>query len=237
MTEYSDKYIELIARYHANSLSESEREEVKVLLVENSEFAELNHLWVMGQRGIHAYGNQQLKSELVNGYTTPASGILLSWPLWGGLAVAAVIALLFLFSGSKDSSELFQEYYTTPTFGMRGGESEDRLSAQALYHDDRFEEAIVAYESIITNSDTSLTAREMIQLAISYAETQQLPKAISTLELISVSNPYIQQARWYSGLFYLEMDQVEKAKSIFSIVATESKDYGEAARNILDELL
>lgn len=236
MTEYSDEHIELIERDEANSLSDKEKTKLADLLSRDTNFRELYKNWHVAREAIDLEGEAELRKKLKQGYAPDNHIVKKLWPVWAGIAVAAVISLLVLFSGHQNSDDIFQQYYSIPTFGLRGNASPNSLEAQELFHNHQFSEVISAYESLVTDSTFSISAKESIQLAVAYAESNQLETGIRLLKQFPPSNMYIHQARWYLGLFLLQSGEKEEAKRIFIKVALESKDYGASAREILELL-
>lgn len=236
MTEYSDEHIELIERYEANSLSDIEKARVADLLSRDANFAELYKNWHVAQEAIEFEGEEELKKKLKQGYVPGNQSIKRLWPVWAGISVAAVISLLLLFSRQQNSDDIFQKYYSVPTYGLRGDASPNSREAQELFRNHQFEEVISTYESFIADSTLSISGKERIQLAIAYAESDQLEAGIGLLKQHPMSNMYIHQARWYLGLFLLQSGDKEEAKRILIKVASESKDYGASAREILELL-
>lgn len=236
MTEYSDEYIELIERYEANSLSDMEKTRVADLLSRDANFAELYKNWLMAREAIEFEGETELKRKLKQGYVPGNHRVKRLWPVWAGISLAAVISLLILFSWQQNADDIFQQYYSVPTYGLRGDASPNSLEAQELFHNHQFKEVISAYESFIADSTFSISGKESIQLAIAYAESNQLDAGIILMKQFSSSNMYIHQARWYLGLFLLQSGEMEEAKKILIKVASESKDYGASAREIVELL-
>jgi tetratricopeptide (TPR) repeat protein len=164
------------------------------------------------------------------------------------IAAASVVVLFTLgmllgnlLNQPLTADQLFEKYYEVPevTAPPRSDVEIDLLYQEALeyYSNEQFGEAMELFEKVIQLDNTNMEAH--MAVGISNIETNKPRKAKESFTMIieQEDNLYFDQARWYLGLCYLKMDNVDEAQSQFILVATDDRsNLQTVAKKILKEL-
>lgn len=163
------------------------------------------------------------------------------------VSVAASLILLLGINGmiSKNDlsgpAELYEKYYTTyPGAGISrsSGTSLDREMSIALLHfnEENYDEALRLFGEIL-NKDSDNPVGNFYS-GMAYQETGQYEKAIASYQHViqTGNNLFIDQAEWYSGLCYLQMNDRKEVVRQFKKIVDSKNFYSEKAAAILKKI-
>ncbi len=164
------------------------------------------------------------------------------------LAVASIASLIILGTGlylyshrTISADKLFYAYYE-PYDGLITARSENSEMADMLaaamqkYEQREFESALVLFEAVLASDSENITSK--FYSGVSYLETKRFRGAEESFTGIikHEDNLFIEHAKWYLGLCYLQMGEDSKAKELFSSIARSESYYSKTANRIIRNL-
>jgi len=192
-------------------------------------------------RGVLNDVDQEWEAE---GMKAPQKGRVFS--LRSALAIAATIALLvvsyfiFLPGNTTPSSEQlfasnFEAYPLLLNQRGLGDEPGDALLEQGkkAYQQRDFKEAYTAFQSLSEQEPANQVYR--FYQAVSALGADQAKVAIPMLQSFTTTpNPFQEQSLWYLCLAYIQLDDVEQAKSVLQGLSEDHYLYQEAQQLLKD---
>lgn len=162
------------------------------------------------------------------------------------LPYAAMIALLLVayfvayqLANNAAPEQLFTEYYQPyETYTQTRSQENKTLhtfeEGLTFYEQKEFDKAIGIFDELLIKEFNPAVS---FYLGVSHLELNNLDEAINQLSPISnQQNNFSMQAKWYLALIYLKIDEPEKAKPLFKLLANNPGRYKEDASQILKEL-
>jgi tetratricopeptide (TPR) repeat protein len=161
---------------------------------------------------------------------------------------AAVIAglviigsLIILPAKNLSSDEIVKQYYKAyePPTGQRSALSvadADFTLALEFYNTHDYDKAAVLFTKVLENKPNDM--QTVLLIGVSNFEEKRYPEAKQSFGKVidDKDNLYVDQARWYLALCYLNTDETEKAKQLFEIIGKENGFYQKDAKKIIREL-
>ncbi len=205
----------------------------------DTEFLVELDLYLALKKSSNAIGREQVKQTFLDWDQETAHNKIRKWPQigWkiaaGLLIVIGFIGLLKIFSPTKDSKDLFAEYYQPyPNLidPIQKGDPSPTSSITQLYE-------LGNYENVLKQSPTDLV--DSFYVALSYLQLDQRQDALVSLQKI-VNRAHFRfrdAAQWYLALNLLLENQIEASKQILTEIGeTAGNDYQILAANLLAEL-
>lgn len=167
-------------------------------------------------------------------------------PIWKRvLVMAASVALIafasyFLFYGGPNNQELFDQYHTTyynvVEGSTRSGDVPKATEAFKQYDQGDFKTAAESFGSLISQDPSNLDW--IFYLGLANLEIQESDEGIDAFEKIleASTNEWLEPARWYLGLAYLQAGKIKNAKETFQQIASDGNSYSERAEKLLGKL-
>ena len=232
--EFEGKYDEIIFRYFEGQMDQKEKNEfeskLKSDLLLSQEYESFKYsIATVKQAGRFVLRNrlEQFESEIVNSGTTRSTIRKIPISRYIGIAASIVVLIgLFWFFSSSRSDQLYANYfqpYEAPT-SLRG-------DTQATEWNSLFEVYNVGdYEVVIALLEKKEFQPDYLRyfyLAQCYAQLERpdFNKAIKNCNLvINSDNDYVQQAKWYKGLFLVRLEKKSEAKRLFQEII-DNNDY------------
>ncbi len=162
----------------------------------------------------------------------------------GLIVILFAIALLFNNAAKPTYTpdELFETYYqplTDNSFQARGNNQEtDQLFREGidLYLAANYNEANLKFDQLRQQNEGPLAPEVLLYSGLTKTANGDYPQAIELFKsLLSSSDQFNQEAKWYLGLCYLKSGDTQKAKPILEELA-DQKFYMKKAQNILNDL-
>jgi tetratricopeptide (TPR) repeat protein len=161
------------------------------------------------------------------------------------MSSAAVIAVLFiigsiaLFSGNNLTSEkIMKQYYKVyePPTGQRSALTNadaDFTLAMKFYNTHNYEKAAVLFNKVLVEKPGDM--QTALLKGVSNFEEKKYPEAqVSFNKVIDdKGNLYVDHAKWYLALCYLNTNEIGKAKHIFKVISEEPGIYKNDAKKII----
>ena len=197
---------------------------------------------------IQAYGDQQLEKELKKTgkvllaqsapstqsappeTAAPKSGRVIGFrPVYLVALAAAVVLLIAVFlprftSQPATSEELYSEYFTMPDpSGVReGGGDQQWVDAVQAFQQRDYPSAIEKLQMVMMDSSFVLKSEAWLYLGISHMAENHPREALEALSQVSDTSEHIDLARWYEGLTYLYLGDLNAARMNFLAIASDS---------------
>ncbi|MDG1331179.1 MAG: hypothetical protein P8P74_02540 [Crocinitomicaceae bacterium] len=209
---------DLIRRYFKGELSDSERVEVELRQLEDTEFADLMINFKSTQDGIRLAKKDALKERLkeIESQKKPKGRFM-------RIAIAASIAIIFGVGGMilwnqflSSPENLYTEYYEPyPNIYApitRDGDSLSSLeNAFAHYELGEYKKALKGFNAELEINDNQDV---LFYKAITLIQLDKSDQAKNTLSSIQFEQSnYQAQILWYQSLLFIKDEQLEKAKS------------------------
>ena len=249
---------ELIDRFLQDRLSPEEKAEFDSMLEKDSAFREelslMSHVKISLEKKAEATVLEKILSisskQELEGIIRRTKKQPRRSSLYIATAAVACIILIFIYIGiqPKYSADfLFKEYYTTLPYEnipTRGGNNlsdeqiELRITADRLYREKKYTEALAQYRRITSNLEYSQIPENILfYSSVCLIEADQYDKAISNLSYLFHNGVYFpDQAGWYLALSYLKKNQREEAKSVLQKLITNETEYAEESSKLLNKL-
>ena len=240
-----------IDRYVNGEMVEKERDLFEQRMREHAELAQQVHLHRDMLLGMEYYFMQQLKEQLALSDQKKKS---FNWPLF--LKVAAAVLLVVGLAGvayyygqrPANPEQLFLAYFepypNTLTQTNRSEASPDDASDEVAaavrdYEQGNFSQAVAALNEALSSADITDDRRTALVFYRGVANLQlgNGRQARSDLAKVIQSDTLLTEpATWYTGLSYLQDNNVAEAKRIFEQLRAAQGEYAERAAKLLDDL-
>jgi tetratricopeptide (TPR) repeat protein len=160
----------------------------------------------------------------------------------GSAAVIAglvIIGSITLFSGNNLTSEkIMKQYYKVyePPTGQRSALAKadaDFTLAMKFYNTHNYEKAAVLFNKVLEDKPGDM--QTTLLKGVANFEQKKYPEAQLSFNKVieDKSNLYIDHAKWYLALCYLNTNETEKARHIFIAISQESGIYKNDAKKII----
>ncbi|MGE4586652.1 MAG: tol-pal system YbgF family protein, partial [Mangrovibacterium sp.] len=160
-------------------------------------------------------------------------------------AVAASLLLLIGISGilrhdmPATPEKLYQNYYTPyPGTGISRSvtESADRAinTGMLRFNEGNYEEALKQFSLVLEQKEKDPVA--LFYSGMSFQAIGSYEKAIASYCRVGRGNLFTDQAEWYTGLCYLQLEDRGKAYALFSMIASGKGYYHKQAEAILRKM-
>ena len=234
-----------IENYLLGLLTEAERKALEAQLEQQPELKEELKIQQLILDQVEAIGDRAMKKKLLAikaKRKIKGGGSRLRTLFRLGIAAAVVATLVIaysLLSSPPDPQQLFADHYEAYPlpFASREVGEEEIARLGGLYRQKNYQAALPLIEQLlITNPQDSrlLLARGICQLNLG-----ELKESIKSFNLlINQQDPlYLDQARWYSALAWLKLDQPAESEKILTIIAEDPEAfYHQKAKELLKDL-
>lgn len=187
---------------------------------------------------------EQSKEEAGNKSERSIIGRLLSKKVIAATVAASLILMLSLSSiinYSTSTNNLYQKYYNTYqltgiTRSVEQNTGKDFKDALQKFENKDFISAINLLNKVISDDKNNIAGH--FYSAVAYQETGKFDNAIKQYEFViqNRDNLFIEQAKWYLALCYLQTNENKKAYLHFSQIAQKEGFYQHKALAILRKL-
>lgn len=158
------------------------------------------------------------------------------------ITALVLISSMILYNGKNTSSEkLMQHYYKTyePQTGQRSASTvkdADFNLAVEFYNTHDYERAAEFFTKVLDNRPNDMQV-ELLN-GVSNFEQKKYPEAKQSFSKVidNRTNLFVDQARWYLALCYVNTHENAKAKDLFSIIIKEDGIYKDEAKKLLKSL-
>ena len=198
--------------------------------------------------GVTLTGNRQLRSMLEkvhNEVVGPSGKETGGWKQWVIVGIITSIAALVGYqllvkSGSEPQQPVMQyaSYYTPIESTSRGetatGDNQEQQYLEAYTRGD-----YAAVISILSPTLQEAPNEQRLVIAIAALEVGEYELAAAQLQKITVSDDfyYVDHAKWYQALLYLELGDAAAAQTLLRSLAQDSNaDHSQDARQLLESL-
>jgi TolA-binding protein len=153
-----------------------------------------------------------------------------------------IIGSLILLPGKKLSGdEIAKQYYKAyePPTSQRSAKSEtdaDFTLALEFYNTHDYHKAAILFNKVLENKPNDM--QTLLLIGVSNFEEKKYPEAKQSFGRVidDNNNLYIDQARWYLALCYINTGETKKAIQLFEEISKESGIYQNDAKKIVKEL-
>ena len=155
------------------------------------------------------------------------------------IAAFILIGSIALFSGKNlTSDKIMKQYYKVyePPTNQRSAVSAgdvDFTRAMEFYNNHDYEKAEVLFSRVLENKPTDM--QSLLLKGVANFEEKKYPEAKKSFGSVidDKNNLYVDHAMWYLALCYLNTNETEKAKQLFSIISKEGGIYKNDAKKII----
>ena len=150
-----------------------------------------------------------------------------------------IIGSLILLPGKKLSGdEIAKQYYKAhePPTSQRSVQSEtdaDFTLALEFYNTHDYNKAAILFNKVLENKPNDM--QTVLLIGVSNYEEKKYPEAKQSFGKVinDNNNLYVDQAKWYLALCYLNTDETKKAIQLFEEISKESGIYQNDAKKII----
>jgi tetratricopeptide (TPR) repeat protein len=239
-----------IERFNAGEMSDSEKQWFRKELTDNENLRiEVN----LRKRSDDVLRRQQVMSlrnklsEIENRRKEPGKPVKHSKKLtlvkyaalFAGIILIGSIAVIP--SKSLNREEIMKRYYKPyePPTSQRSAQSETNVDftlALEFYNTHDYNKAAALFNKVLENSPNDM--QTVLLKGVSNFEEKKYPEAKQSFGQVmdNKDNLYIDHAKWYLALCYLNTNETEKAKQLFRKIGNEEGIYRNDARKILKGL-
>lgn len=144
---------------------------------------------------------------------------------------AIILVLILIFSFFRNttrfsSDNIYEIYFSAQNIKIYRSENQSNQSidiiwksAALAYGNQNYEKAALLFETIINDSSRLYRSDAWLFLGITRMEQNRFPEAIAAFEHVSPGSTVTEDAQWYMALSYLKMNQLSKAKALFTAIA------------------
>jgi len=158
------------------------------------------------------------------------------------IAGLILIGSLTLFSGKHLSSkEIVNQYYKayeppTSQRSAQSGTDADFTLAMEFYNIHDYDNAAILFTKVLENKPNDM--QTLLLKGVANFEEKKYPEAKQSFGRVidDKDNLYIDHAKWYLALCYLNTNETEKAKQLFEFIGKESGIYQNDAKKIVRDL-
>jgi TolA-binding protein len=155
------------------------------------------------------------------------------------IAGLILIGSLTLFSGKHLSSkEIVNQYYkayepATSQRSAQSGTDADFTLAMEFYNIHDYDNAAILFTKVLENKPNDM--QTLLLKGVANFEEKKYPEAKQSFGRVidDKDNLYIDHAKWYLALCYLNTNETEKAKQLFEFIGKESGIYQNDAKKIV----
>jgi hypothetical protein len=254
-------YNEAITNYLYNDMSEPEKVAFEERLKQDSELAaeverQKNIFAEIQARLVHKEAMEdehydelnQLAKEVIakrqaNGHQQPVSNKK-TRPIWYYLAASAAVILVLILSRNAfqnpSSEQLFLKYYESFTFDqviVRGSSTAEVVRYKSIhaYSNGNIENAIANLSQLVEHGE--LNDETSFCLGLAYMAEEDYNSAQLELNRHLKSYSRLQnEAKWYLGLCYLQLNQLEKAESILYEIDNSNSEISKQAKRLVSRI-
>jgi len=150
------------------------------------------------------------------------------------LGVIVISGVLLIKGLNTDPKQLMNKYTVvssvSATRSSETGTNEFYDKAIEFYNEQDFENAALCFEKIVDNNEIEIVFR----YGVSNMKTERHQKAINSFSKVVEHNDnlYIEDAEWYLGLCYYNINETEKAKTILEGIAASDSRYRKPAKKL-----
>lgn len=232
---------DLIRKYFNGELSDSERVEVELRQLEDTEFALLMTDFQSTRDGIRLARKQELKERLREIESTRKSKRRKLIAIAASIAIVLGVGGVLVWNqGKVSSNELYAEYYEPypnvyAPITRDGDPTSDLEKAFALYEQGEYSKALKGFnQELEVNDDQDVLFYKAIAL-IQLEKTKEAEGILASIQLEKSS--YSPQILWYESLLFIKNEQYEKAKSKLKELDGMNSGYKtQKVRDLIDEL-
>ncbi|NND78189.1 MAG: hypothetical protein HKN39_08400 [Flavobacteriales bacterium] len=235
---------ELIDRYHNKELSSEELKDFENKLQVDKEFSQENEMYIISRRSMRVVGRKELKDKMrsfekeiqekSSGSSRPS--------YYRYFAVAASIAVLigayWIFDSSMNDQDLYTanfEVYDSPTYVRGTGTLSNWQLGIEAYNERRFLKAYDHFEN--ANGQASYLKDFYQAQCLASMDPPLIKEALEKCELVlNNNNTYVEQAKWYKGLFHIKLGEKESARTTFQEIVNQDGYNSKKASKILNSL-
>ena len=235
-----------IERYNAGEMSDTEKEWFLKELEGNIELRNEVDLRkrtdeVLRKQDVLSLRNklsqiEQNRKEVTKQVSSPGRSFIRYAAVLAALVVIGSITLLTRKNMSND--EILNRYYKVyePPTTQRSAQSApdaDFTLALELYNTHDYGKAAILFNKVLENKPNDMQV--ILLQGVSNFEEKNYPEAKQSFNKVieNRDNLYIDQAQWYLALCYLQTNETEKAKQLFTLIGQESGIYQNDARKIV----
>lgn len=157
------------------------------------------------------------------------------------IALILAIGLASLLDRPLSNKDLLKKYYKPYEVALINRSNNSTLdlmlkNAEILYQNGEFEKAAIYFEKVLEEQPE--LAGTNLYAGISYYELERYNDAETSLNKVIEHNDnlYIEQAEWYLGLCFLAMDENERARRQFAMIASGNSDKAAEARKLMKKI-
>ena len=155
------------------------------------------------------------------------------------IAGLILIGSLTLFSGKHLSNkEIVNQYYKayqppTSQRSAQSGTDADFTLAMEFYNIHDYDNAAILFTKVLENKPNDM--QTLLLKGVANFEEKKYPEAKQSFGRVidDKDNLYIDHAKWYLALCYLNTNETEKAKQLFEFIGKESGIYQNDAKKIV----
>ena len=159
----------------------------------------------------------------------------------GVLAMIGMFCIVFFYKPKTLNENIFASYYhpyknDNSSMYRVTAVTDNFTDAMDLYNKGNYQTAVIQFQRVIQNNTTDLDSHFFI--GMSFIELHNYENAIDNLSTVVKQNDifFINHAKWYLALCYLETKQTSCAISLLNQIANDVNDYQQMAKEILKKI-
>jgi len=239
-----------IERYNAGEMSETEKQWFQKELAGNEKLRNEVNLRkqtddILKQKNIMTLRNKLAEIERKRSeVSSPVKDSRKPSYIKYAAVIAALVligSLVFIPGKNQNSDSLVKQYYKVyePPTNQRSAHSstdEDFSLALEFYNTHDYDKAAALFSKVLENKPNDM--QTVLLKGVSNFEQKQYPEAKQSFGKVIDDNDnlYVDQARWYLALCYINTGEKDKAIQLLSVIGKESGIYQKDAKRIIRKL-
>jgi tetratricopeptide (TPR) repeat protein len=180
---------------------------------------------------------EKQRAEIITPPITPRKPVYIKYAAI--IAGLVIIGSLMIFRGKNLSSDdILKQYYKayeppTSQRSAKAGTDADFTLALEFYNAHDYDKAATLFNKVLGSRPNDM--QTVLLIGVTNFEEKKYPEAKQSFGKVidDKNNLYVDHARWYLALCYLNTNETEKAKQLFTLIGKETGIYQNNARKIV----
>ncbi len=243
MINRNSELFDLIEAYLENRLEDSALQEFKDRLKTDSDFSEEVEKHRMLHKAMTDDEALQFRKKLIRFENSESNTAMrktgtfkIGWKVAAIIAVIVGLGIFYFYQNTSSTTPRFENYFKPYPLEdtVRGIQNENFKSALDAYDQGKYDTAIPLLKELIAKMPDADELR--LYLGCSYLKMDLTQKALSEFNILTENATYGEQAKWYSAMSYLKLNQKDKTIALLEEIIAFNGIYKSDAIDLYENL-